>query len=106
MEVELADVHLPPEKALPTSDQPRFAKDEAVLARFGKRQQLRVSACPNIHCISFANFGITEGVWTVTSHRAYQHLDDNLGGDHVVSHILVPLYPIDHELRGAYTEPY
>ncbi|KAL9124037.1 MAG: hypothetical protein Q9175_008267 [Cornicularia normoerica] len=36
MEVELADIHPTP------SGHRKFSKDEAVLARFGKRQQLRI----------------------------------------------------------------
>ena len=48
MEVELADVHTLPEKSSTTNDPPKFAKDETVLARFGKRQQLRVSTLHNI----------------------------------------------------------
>lgn len=48
MEIELADTQVPPEKRTTTSGQRKFAKDEAVLARFGKRQQLQVSVSPNI----------------------------------------------------------
>lgn len=44
MEIELAEIHAPSENSTTLSSQPKFAKDEAVLARFGKRQQLRVCA--------------------------------------------------------------
>lgn len=61
----------------------KFAKDEAVLANFGKRQQLRViiltflQSCSDIVC--------TERVWLATRHRSHQHIDDNLGSHHRVS---------------------
>ena len=58
MEVELADVHSLPKKNSTTDDLRVFAKDEAVLARFGKRQQLRVSALPKIINHSTTSFGI------------------------------------------------
>ena len=57
MEVELALVHTLPEKSSTTTDPRKFAKDETVLARFGKRQQLRVSALLNIINHSRASFG-------------------------------------------------
>ncbi|CAD6589895.1 MAG: hypothetical protein ASARMPRED_004307 [Alectoria sarmentosa] len=41
MEIELADIHTPPGNSPTSSSQRKFAKDEAVLARFGKRQQLQ-----------------------------------------------------------------
>ena len=44
MEIELAEHPTRPEKRRSRTIQQVFAKDEAVLARFGKRQQLRVSA--------------------------------------------------------------
>lgn len=79
MEIELADTQVPPEKRTTAPGQRKFAKDEAVLARFGKRQQLQVSVSPNIistsstsfGCGSFANFAITERVWTATCHWPY-----------------------------------
>ena len=42
MEIELADIHTPLEKTPTNPDERKFAKDEAVLARFGKQQQLQV----------------------------------------------------------------
>ena len=44
MEIELTEHPTPPEKDPVVTSQRRFIKDEAVLARFGKRQQLRVGA--------------------------------------------------------------
>ncbi|CAD6573229.1 MAG: hypothetical protein ASARMPREDX12_005912 [Alectoria sarmentosa] len=41
MEIELADIHTPPGNSPTSSSQRKFPKDEAVLARFGKRQQLQ-----------------------------------------------------------------
>ena len=49
MDVELADIQTQPEKRTTTSGQRNFSRDEAVLARFGKRQQLRVSVLPHCH---------------------------------------------------------
>ena len=43
MEIELSEQPIPLEKGPIKTSQRRFAKDEAILARFGKRQQLRVS---------------------------------------------------------------
>ena len=43
MEHELAEKRTPPDKGPIQTNQRRFAKDEAILARFGKKQQLRVS---------------------------------------------------------------
>ena len=111
MEIELADTQVPPEKRTTASGQREFAKDEAVLARFGKRQQLQVSVSPNIistssasfGCDSLANFAITERVWTATCHWSYQHLDDNLGGDHVVSHFR-PTSRFRLKAKATYTE--
>ena len=50
MEIELAEQPTPLEKGPIETIQRRFAKDEAILARFGKRQQLRVSLliCANL----------------------------------------------------------
>ena len=58
MEIELAGLSTSPKKASTTIDPPKFAKDETVLARFGKRQQLRVSVLPNIIHPSSMRFGI------------------------------------------------
>ena len=46
MEIELADNQVPPEKSTTASGPRKLAKDEAVLARFGKRQQLQVRVFP------------------------------------------------------------
>ena len=43
MELELEESALSPDRYPVLSRQPKFDRDEAVLARFGKRQQLRVS---------------------------------------------------------------
>ena len=79
MEIELTNTHTSPGYSPDPSGQRRYAKDEAVLARFGKKQQLRVSALPNIitpsrlsfSCSSFADFWGTERVWTALCHRSY-----------------------------------
>ena len=42
MEVELAENHARSKEGPDPANPREFAKDEAVLARFGKRQQLRV----------------------------------------------------------------
>ena len=44
MEIELTDRPTQPEKGQGRTSQRRFVKDEAIIARFGKRQQLRVGA--------------------------------------------------------------
>ena len=114
MEIELADIHTPPGNGRTPSGQRKFAKDEAVLARFGKQQQLRVSALPNTIGPSRLSFGscslpslwVTESVRTSICRRSYHHLDDNLGGDNGVSHILVRPAPIDRKLRAANIELY
>lgn len=79
MEIELADTHVAPVKSTTASRQRKFAKDEAVLARFGKRQQLQVSVFPktiNLFRASFgsgplANFAITERVWIAICNRSH-----------------------------------
>ena len=72
MEIELVDTHVAPVKSTTASGQWKFAKDEAVLARFGKRQQLHVSTFPRMidpsrtsfSCGPFANSAMSERVWT------------------------------------------
>lgn len=55
----------------------RFKKDEAILARFGKRQQLRVSSPERLTCATFFNmFGppaefLTERLRAASRHWAY-----------------------------------
>ena len=44
MDIELINLPMPAEKKPVATSQRKFIKDEAVLARFGKRQQLRVGA--------------------------------------------------------------
>ena len=58
MEVELVDVHTLPEKSSTTTEVREFAKDETVLARFGKQQQLRVSSLPCVLNSSRLSFGM------------------------------------------------
>lgn len=43
MEIELAEQHTPPQNGPIETSQQSSAKDETILARFGNRQQLRVS---------------------------------------------------------------
>ena len=73
-----------------------FFKDESVLARFGKRQQLRVS--PRIRSAGSVslrhtslcpptNTRVVERLWSRLNDRPYQHFDDYVGGDNIVSRL-------------------
>ena len=53
METEPTESSMAPEKGPDVTIQERFDRDEAILARFGKRQQLRVSAPANIKILPF-----------------------------------------------------
>ena len=57
MEIELVEDTLSPSKQSGSSRNRKFANDEAVLARFGKRQQLRVSA--SYDCLPSGPAGIS-----------------------------------------------
>ena len=78
----------------------RFPKDEAVLARFGKKQQFRVSSFPyasfsQLHKqrqlqLSLGHFATDSmsfiaRVRTPTSGGPYQYSHDNMGSHHIVS---------------------
>lgn len=78
-----------------TSNHQRFAKDESVLARFGKRQQLRVCV-HSLNSFSLLSFTVFPERFRPTfRHRFDQYVDVDLGGSHSVrpstSQVILPI---------------
>ena len=92
MEFQLEETASSPDKNPVLPRQRKFDKDEAVLARFGKHQQLRVSIalwpCLKVWQAllpSDNDSGKIEKLWTAAYCWSDKHLDDYLGSDYIVS---------------------
>lgn len=98
MDIELTGIDVEDTKD-PMSVTRRVASkesDEAVLARFGKRQQFHVRILLEdgyeLHSgTRWLTLEIIERVWTVAGNWSYVHFDDHLGSQYIVS-ILSFLY--------------
>ena len=77
------------EKPIITDQETLPDRDEAILARFGKKQRLRVS-CTLSRKDESGNTGLAETIWFSFSNRNDYYIDDNVGGNYWVSKTLMP----------------